>query len=294
MKYDIDKSLIPSKTIRDYIRKNGWEFEEIEIASLICNSPGKPILDMINELKNFKESCTDKYTVKEINKRIIYEEKMLGFLTNDSDKFIFSVKLYEFENQVVDDIDTPDEVYFRDYQSSYEYGKKKHPKYGYEIIKYYLNDIYDKRIKSPYAGYLKYDKNGKLLLYCAYKDHFKCRMKMTDLAKYTEFFVLLPAPFKYGDIVYSNKYNDYGIVTNTIDWEYIKQLSVRDRIYNDIGNIRYIRDLSVSVEFIDDDGIIFHRHIWIGDLSIIDRSTICKVAETNNKLYLMYNLSQLI
>ena len=294
MKYDINESLIPSKTIRDYIRTNGWEFEEIEIASLICNSPGKPILDMIDELKKFKESCTDKYTVKEINKRIFYEEKMLGFLTNDSDKFIFSVKLYEFENQLVDDNDTPDEVYFRDYQSSYEYGKKKHPKYGYEIIKYYLNSIYDKKIKVPYAGHLKYDKTGKLLSYCAYKNHFKCRIKLTDLAKYTEFFVLLPAPFKHGDIVYSNKYNDYGIVNNTIDWETIKQLPVRDRIYNDIGNIRYIRDLSVSVEFIDDDGVMFHRHIWIGDLSIIDKNEIYKVTGANDKPHILYNLSLLI
>ena len=294
MKYEINESLIPSKTIREYIRKNGWEFEEIEIASLICNSPGKPILDMINELKQFKSICTDKYTIREIDKRIKYENKMLGFLIDNSDRYMYSVKLYEFENQLVDDNDNPDEIYFRDYQASYEYGKKKRPKYGYEISKYYLNGIYNKKIKNSYAGYLKYDKNGKLLSYCAFKDHFKCRIKMTDLSKYTEFFVLLPAPFKCGDIVYSNKYNDYGIVNNMIDWEAIKRLSVRDRIYNDIGNIRYIRDLSVSVEFIDVDGNIFHRHIWIGDLSIIDKNTICKVAEANDKLHEIYNLSQLI
>lgn len=75
--------LIPSKTMREYLKTQGREFTDFEKAALIRNAPNKTLSERIAALGELAESTSDELLKTQIAERIEYENAKLKAISEN-------------------------------------------------------------------------------------------------------------------------------------------------------------------------------------------------------------------
>lgn len=288
MKFSLNQSIIQSKTILDYLKAKKWVFEDIEIAALIFNKPNTNIQDILSELKEFSKITKSKKLKKQIFDRIELEQKKIEFIMTSDSNFMYGLELYEYNDPSQSEgNERVDIVYFKDFNSANKYAIKKKAKYGYTITKYGLNKYPSKKMKDSYAGFVIYDKRGNLKRCQTYDDYFKEPKHFYNTHRFEDYYVLIPNPFKRGNVVYSYEYNSYGVIRCDSNWESEASIPVEDRINGYIG-IKSFQDSQIVVNFLMPDGSFMTDHCLFTRLELVDIDKIpesskdCKTKEDAN------------
>lgn len=328
----INEIIIPSPDVRKFINNINWKFTDREIAAMIYNNEMYSPAEAVDNLRDYRDYFTDEKTITEIDDEILYDNFIRDISKESESDCVFVLWLFEYDDQYgPTKICNPENLIFSNHDAAYQVGKKVHPKHGFEIMKYRIfHTIKDFEFDET-NSYLKtdnmissllYDSDGNLKYYSYNLDIterfpnsiYSCIDE--DLCnRFENQYVLIPNPFKVGDIVYDITLNKVGVIRSDFNWEEFKDIPINERCerlyeYGDFGDAQY------SIDILDKDiGMFGHHHslitclryandddyeskeekyiymkesinakIGIGDLSIIDKNTIYEVTEANNKL----------
>lgn len=283
----IDERVIPSHDVREFITDIGWKFTDREIASMIYNNPINSYTHNLNVLKNMIEEFDDESIISEINERISFVDDCIECIKSNTDNCIFKLVPYMYEDEL--GFNNPYRHYpilFSKFDDAYEYAKLMKPKYGYDIIKSRvcssINDAKNHRkhdddydIQSDIAK-IEFDLDHDISDYYIEKkikyDIFK--NKYHDILnannhRFEYFYVLIPHPFKTGDIVFDISTDLIGVLYTLYDWNVFKDIPVderpsKTRNYNfdaarlimeslDNGEFAHSHPLITAIRYVNDD-----------------------------------------
>ena len=201
--------LIPSETVREYVRETGWTFTDLQKAALLCHR-GLLQKDEHAHLKALGEQTADCALKGQITEYLGGMERgFQAFKENSSKRHIYILKAQEeggfWDSRYI--------VcgYFFDWEMAFEHGRKE--KAPFEIGKYLVNGAGESEdggcCHYPVA-WARFDRDGEMLL-------IECReipYSEIDNKHFTEIYFEVPNPFERGDIV-KNDLGTYGIVDTT-------------------------------------------------------------------------------
>ena len=290
--YKNDKSLmeylIPSKSMREYHKKIGYEYTEQAIAAMITWSR-IPYFMKVDELKKIEERCSDENLKKQLMDYIDYlEYSYKSFVCNDEKKYIYILNI-----QWDEESDFEENGYFLNYRDAIEFSKKS-GRVEKRIDKIRLVRNYDdyKDIEENYifsdAGWIGFDDDGEVL-FCESYD-----VPKPEYSKDTfhTMYIKIPYPFRHGDIVrVLSDHNRLGVVNGYKTDEEI------EADYERLKDIIDFSDFQVCVEsyFYNSDNDTLgwaHQHISPVNLEFanIDRDNI----ENGSEEDLMLTASALV
>ena len=279
----INEIVIPSPDVRKFINDIGWKFTDREIAALIYNNGIYTPAEAVDNLRYYKEYFTDEEIITEINDEILYDNFIRDISKESESDCVFVLWLFEYDDQYgPTKIYNPENLIFSNHDAAYQVGKKVHPKHGFEIMKYPLFHTIEDFKFDETNSYLKiddvvyvissllYDSDGNLRYY-SYNLDITERFPNSiysnideDLCNRFEYqYVLIPNPFKVGDIVYDMNLNKVGIIRSNFNWEEFKDIPIDERCerlseYGDFGDAQY------AIDILDKDaGVFGHHHTLI-------------------------------
>ena len=279
----INEIIIPSPDVRKFINNIGWKFTDREIAALIYNNEIYTPAKAVDNLRDYRNYFTDGKTIIEINDEILYDNFIRDISKESESDCVFVLWLFEYDDQYgPTKIYNPENLIFSNHDAAYQVGKKVHPKHGFEIMKYRLFhtikdfefDETNSYLKTDDVTYvissLLYDSDGNLKYYSYNLDiteRFPNSIYSSideDLCnRFENQYVLIPNPFKVGDIVYDMILNEVGVIRSDFNWEEFKDIPIDERCerlfeYGDFGDAQY------AIDILDKDtGTIGHHHSLI-------------------------------
>ena len=266
--------LIESKYVREYIEKTGFEFSDMDFATIAYNSD-LPIPDKHAKLKEIADNTQNEALKKQIAERIAHDEMCLQqFTENDGTCF------YELSaGETTEFIDFDDSLgYFASADLAMKYAKQHGIAYKinkYQIIGLCKNIIVPYGYFNPYTAAdceledkeycgepissFTYNAEHELCSYWTFEIPQEEKDKVDDWGKFRfeHRFVYMPNPFETGDKVQLIGTNTIAVVgTSQEAWGKFLQ-----RVQENNLPVDYY-DASLVVDFIEDDGECgSHGHI---------------------------------
>ena len=260
-KYSSDKSLlesiIPSKDMREYHKKIGYEYSDFAIAAMITWSD-MPFFRKIDELEKIKKECKDVNLVKQLDDYICYlDYSYKSFVYNEKKDFLYVLYILWDE-----DSDYEENGYFINFEDALDFSKRA------GNVEKKIGKIFSVSSKEDYADYeddyicseigcIYFDKNG-VLTDCYNYDVLE--PPMSEGAFHTSY-IKIPYPFRTGDVVRIVTENErLGIVFGYKTQEEI------DEAYERLKDIIDYSDYQLSVDkyYYDEKDDSFgwgHEHI---------------------------------
>ena len=240
--YDNDnnfwKSIIPSKDVREYHKKIGYEYTGFALAAMITWSD-MPFFRKVDELTKIGNKCFDQALKRQINEYVNY---MLlsykSFIYNKDNKYVYILYIRQDE-----DDDYFKNGYFLKYVDAVffskrlECTKKRIVKIETIVNRDEYEDIEDEYIKSE-VGWMNFDEKGNICnCYCM-------DISEPDFGKegFNIAYIDMPYPFRQGDIVKDVRDHRLGIIHGYKTDEEIK------KEYERLKNIIDCSDYQVTVE----------------------------------------------
>lgn len=242
--------LVPSKCMRDYFKKVGFEFSDFQKATLIWNARGKTWNEILSALRELAETTEDTKTRKQVLERIDYEEKVLDTLkTNPSGKYVF----------VVEDCDDKYSCgFFADYQLAEKYVRAYSKEYEHrcsiekqQIIKTLeeYNGYEDREMGSVF-----FDKDGEMT--GVWSVEVTEEKELLEDDRFEDQFIKLPFPLETGSIVKNVVNGTYGVISHgRKNWEQDFEELEKRGIQFDFSDVQV-----VTYELLE-DGCWAHEHI---------------------------------
>lgn len=245
---------IISKDVCTYMKQHHIRFSDFEQAAIIYNS----VLDVNSKHKSLKAIAdkTDDTTLKEqISERLKLDSEYIERIKNISENFIFTVEL-DF------DVVTG---HFSDWETAYKFGVKLNREFyikKYMLIGSKASSEESETNKSflypelPQAG-LTYDQYGNLRKFWSSESEAEINSRDDLSTRFENGFINVPNPFERGDIVKLVGVGTHGIVaTSQEEWKtFLKKVASKKPGWVDFT------DVGITIDFIDDDRQIRHRHI---------------------------------
>jgi hypothetical protein len=236
--FDID--LIPSKDMREYIRKTNHSFTDFEQATITYH-----LKISLNErhklLSQLAKTTNDSDLKNQILQRLDFDAKNINMF-GKNDGFVYAVQSHEY--------DTPYTCgYFTDIDDAVSKGKLTD--FPFSVEKYTL----DAKINSdmPVCGF-DYDKSGDITYYWTEEAPHDEQIACSDLSRFENAYISLPNPFEKGDIVKITNSNTVGIIeTSSNEWLHFDSLAKE-------LNSEWL-DASIMVEFFTSEHSLGHDHI---------------------------------
>lgn len=282
----IDERAILSPDVRKFITNIDWKFTDREIAIMIYNNPINSDIRNLNVLKNMIEEFDDESVITEINERVSLTNDYIEFIKASDDNCIFKLIPYLYEDEL--GFNNPNRHYpiiFSNFGDADKYAKLMKPKYGYDIIKSKIclsvDDAYKyRRYEDDYdvecdIGVMEFDSNHELT-YCyindeynIFKDKYHNIFYGNSDNLFEEIEVLVPHPFKVGDILFNISSDDICIlrVNDSLylyrdDKEFLKRY---DKV-RDAGG--FVGDI-MPIETMGETGAFCHQHSMIQNLRYV-------------------------
>ena len=271
---------IPSETEREYLKSIEYKLNEWEQATITYQANSFFSIDIeesnkrLNDLKN---TVTDPVLKKQIEERILYEEKCWELFRKNDGSYVFILMHYDDEYNT-DEIDG----IFRAYNDAEKYGLKKFGEDKFFIKKYqivgseipnskhimHLNTnvmpgdsfkICEEEFDGGEVGESSYKKGACYFLWTE-EIPVEERKKVDEFNKerFENQIILLPYSFERGDLVCSKIWGKeiYGIVeTSCEEWDDMVKRYKVDGFYGDFY------DGGITVVFLREDGSFSHDHI---------------------------------
>lgn len=264
--------LIPSKTMRQILKEDGFEFSDFQKATLIWNASYVTREEKLNALRELASITTDEKAKIQITERLEFEGKAFAtFLDNSSMKYIY----------VVEDHERYGCGFFASYDRAADYAVKYAKKYetSCSIQKYLVVKAdEDMIVRNPWKGnpnmgiktdeFSEYDgdavagvslnENGIIKRLWS-NELTKEDENIVDEYKTERFesqFIKIPFEYQTGTPVRDVVCNTYGVLAQgKEDWEkYLKSIEDRD-LYVDYS------DVQVIVYELTESGYWSHEHI---------------------------------
>ena len=244
--------LIPSKDVREYIKKTGREFTDFEKAAIIYKLC-LPYATKSKELQKIADNTKDDTLRNQISGYLKYNEESYQYFKEKTDGFVYAVQVHT--SSPYSDT-THIDGYFANSELAYAHGKKQGCEF--DILKYIvIRHDYRELIKSshlfddrdvdkfldkydknyPSAEY-KFDKNGNIKDFSSVEapsDYEHHMIDMRDSSRIENAYVEMPNPFDKGDIVKLTTNDWHGIVvTSQAKWKRLKskETIIVDIVYN--------------------------------------------------------------
>lgn len=249
------RELIPSKDVRDYMKKMGKELTDFEKATLAYNYHDATYLERLAMIDEIRETTNDKELAKQIQERIDREKEALRVFYERKEGMIYRL------TYLIEDIDEWDEegIYYMSGELAHATGIALNT--DFEIEKYEIVQTVGEPLPE-HNGFLsctRYDKYGTLDYLVSYEvEEIDTRYDDEKEIQRFEFgYVDVMYPFRYGDFVRGVKSGEIGLaMTARTDEEYFKE---RERWASDGLNSDYTAS-TIRVEYPYDDGEFGHSH----------------------------------
>lgn len=242
--------LIPSETVREYVRETGWKFTDFQKAALLYHR-GLLLKEEHAYLKILGERTGDYILKGQIAEYLEgMEQGFLNFRENSDRRYIYVLKVREDggfrEGEYLVS------GYFFDWEKALEHGKKE--KKPFEIEKYLVDnvDVFDDGTCSHNStAEIRFDRDGEATC-------FWNREEKTDYDnKYFENAIIeIPNPFERGDLVKCKGADGrqlFGIVEGMRE-DWLEHLTWHlNRVKNGDTCVDF-SDLFISVAFLREDG----------------------------------------
>lgn len=275
----LDERCIPSEDVRNFINEIGWEFTDREIASLIYNNPIYSKYTRIMHIEMMVDEFTDETVISEIKDRLSYEKDVLNNIKGIYDDpnmgcYIYKLFAYEFEDQLgYKNPNRPEPILFMNYNATITHALKMNPKFGYDIIKSRIFTSSESAIEysgredgyDVYCDFaeLKFDSDHNMYYYelSGYNRMLESRYPNIINEKsdrFEDFFVLVPYPFKCGDVLYDMERDDLCVLNWTPKWMEYKDIPAEKRPKKMKCNS--FDDGRIVTESMDINGLFSHCH----------------------------------
>ena len=267
----INEIIIPSPDVRKFITDINWKFTDIEIAAMIYNNRIYTPAKAVDNLRDYRDYFTDEKTIIEIDNKLLYDNFIRDISKESEPDSVFVLWLFEYDDQYgPNKIYNPDDLIFSDHDVAYQVAKNVHPEHGFEIMKLCLFHTIEDFKTNNLISSVSYDKDGNLR-WCSYYLDITERFPNSIYAninkamcnRFEDQYVLIPNPFKVGDIVYDMILNEVGVIGSDFNWEEFKDIPMNercDRLY-DYGDFD---DAQYSIDILDKDtGMFGHHHSLI-------------------------------
>lgn len=242
--------LIPSETVREYVRETGWTFTDFQKASLLYHR-GLLLKDEYAHLKALGDRTTDHVLKRQIAEYLEGMEKgFQNFRENSDRNCIYVLKVKE-------DGGSWDGYYlvsgyFFDWEAVLGYGKKE--KEPFEIEKYLMNGINgfeDGTCSHSPVAKIQFDRDGEAV--CFWNSE-----EMADFnnRRFEEAIIEIPNPFERDDIVKcrgTDGQEMFGIVEGERE-KWLKRLARHLDLVKNGDTCVDFQDLFISVAFLCEDG----------------------------------------
>jgi len=253
-----------SAFMRNYYRELGVTFTDSEQATIIWNS-NLPRGEALSALQEIANATKDETLKTQIQERLDKETKTERFFVENDDRYFFVF--------VPDDEDEWDGCYFAALTPAIAYGKD-HSKETFKILKQPFSDklsvpAAENDSDETYIGVqAKYTKDGVLLSCDCYTEENLISLLHPYPSRFEDAYVPLQSPFERGDIVRIEGDSRPAIVlVSQAEWK--RNL---ERCANELESALFpsYGNTSLTVEFLDDDGQMYHEHPCILSLEKID------------------------
>lgn len=276
----IDERAIPSPDVLKFIKDIGWKFTDREIASLIYNNPIYSKCTKLVHIESALNEFTDESVISEIKERISYEKEVLDIIKGIYDdpnmiSHIYKLIPYEYEDELgYKNPNKPDPILFTNYDAAITHALRMNPKFGYDIIKSRIFTSSDAAIEysgrddvyNVYCDFaeIKFDSDHNMYYYELYGYDRMLESKYPGIMnenfdRFEDFFVLIPYPFKCGDVLYDMERDDLGVLNWTPKWMEYKDIPVEKRPHDMEYNS--FDDGRIVIESMDTDGLFSHWHV---------------------------------
>lgn len=242
--------LVPSKYMREYFKKVGFEFSDFQKATLIWNAREKTREEILSALRELTDTIEDAKTRKQVLERINYEENALDALKrNPSGRYVFVVEDYEDKYSC---------GFFADYQLAEKYVQAYSKEYEHSC---FIEKQQIVKTPEEYNGYegseigsVFFNKDGEIT--SVWSLEVKEGKELVDDDRFEDQFIKLPLPLETGSIVKDVVDDTYGVLSHgKKDWDVcFKELEQKGLHlgFSDVQVVRY--------ELME-DGCWAHEHI---------------------------------
>ncbi len=242
--------LIPSETVREYVRETEWTFTDFQKAALLYHR-GLLLKDEYAFLQILGDRTTDQVLKGQIAEYLgELERGFQNFRQNGGRRCIYVLKVRE--DGGFWDGEYLTSGYFFDWEAALVYGKKE--KRPFEIEKYLVDGVAvfeDGTCSHSSIAGIRFDREGEAV--CLWNNE---EMSDFDNKRFDEAIIEIPNPFERGDIVKckgADGQEYFGIVEEDRE-EWQKHLARHlDRVKNGDACVDF-QDLCVSVAVLCEDG----------------------------------------
>lgn len=242
--------LIPSETVREYVRETGWTFTDFQKAALLHHR-GLLLKDEYAYLQILGDRTTDQVLKGQIVEYLgELERGFQNFRQNSVRRCIYVLKVRE--DGGFWDGEYLAVGYFFDWETALVYGKKE--KKPFEIEKYLVDGVAvfeDGTCSHHSTAGIRFDREGEAV--CLWNSE---EMSDYDNKRFDEAIIEIPNPFERGDIVRckgADGQEYLGIVEGGRE-EWQKRLAWHLDLVKNGDTCVNFQDLYISVAFLGEDG----------------------------------------
>lgn len=274
------QAAVPSKDVREYCGKLGRVFEPYELASLICQNTflnyfhkDALLAELIPELRAepnaesktisgiYKNSYSSVEVAEEIENYIAVDKKKEEYLLND-----FSGNVYEMECEVRGESRFDKCGVFSSISKVFETMKSEFEEYkklDIEIVSFHLKkykiDDYENYVYGKFL--LDSDELEGFHLHTLVSSFMGYKINSEHQEGFDNLLVLIPHPFRNGDIIRRIDDGMMGVVCNLQNDEvFFESLQKRERRGGDIS------DVSIPADYLDDETFTYEHLAFLPTL----------------------------
>lgn len=236
-------AMIPSQTVRDFVKDEGMVFSDRQKASMIYHSQSiTKWKDRKALLQHIMKHTSDEELKREIIECIERDDAIYAnFQQNIYRRYIYILTIEDhYCGKYRED-------YFSDFDLAWDFGRKTGS--NYRIEKRRIKTDPDSEDYLATAYFDAYEGSGDLIRIC--EDQL---LDLDDYKRFEHCFCIVPNPYCRGDIVYVREFKKYGIV----DTSYKQWMAMKSKIEtfgrNEKGDIPTWDDAKIRISVVDRNG----------------------------------------
>lgn len=186
--------LIPSKTVREYMKEQGRVLTDFEKAVLLYHHSGMDYEEKKECLKELFEKTEDTKLKEQIRERLDYDERCQERFYKKEDREIYKLLVYSpYDDQYLES------GHFLCGALAVRSGKKFQEEFYVQKIKLFAEETERENCQEKAARYFNAD--GTLRDYYSYEVPWNAQKEETDHERFENAYVEIPFPFQNGDFV---------------------------------------------------------------------------------------------
>lgn len=241
--------MVASKDVRKYLEDINFQFTDRQKASLIYHTISEiPYLMKSKLLRDITSKTDDTYLKNEIDIELTYEDKMYNKFQLNNDRSIFYVYILndDYKYDIERGLNPPINSYFMDFKDAYNSCIKSNEEFLIYRVKSNeeIDNVGGEYIEECHR--YKYNNKGEMIegYYHIDDDVYD---SLDEFVPFTDNFIDIPVPFKFGDIVRNIYNNTYGVIVTHNCNDYLE----RAGMFIDFTNLNvYTEDISNDVSHI--------------------------------------------